>query len=434
MQAEPAAGLPAPNGRWPGTVERARRPVRRSAPECFGAMSLACTWPPRHLRMVELQDGCPACRFGQGVRIECRGERSGRSRPRHPDGRWLHGLEVPRRAGRRRRRVGSVHRDKVATRGGGRRAVGTVARRPYHAPGRRRPMAGLGCGLAALWAVTAVITVVVGRPRRSTSVLREPSSWLLPSSPGRQCSSPSGLLRANWRRLAAKHPPTPVPFSALATPCAWSPTRGPASAGPVGVAPRMDRGAPTVTSPHPLALLPIGGLVAVLALFTVRLAGGRDLGASTFPDRAPVRLRTRGSCSARRAWTFASPGRPGGMGRGHRRLRTRARARREVWRKRDSASSTLTRAFSRLGAIGAEAYLGVAFLLMGVFVAFVAAGQISAARGEEAEGRLDNLLVRPVSRPSWLAWRLLFAALVVFAGGLIAGVFSCSEQQASTAG
>jgi ABC-2 type transport system permease protein len=89
-----------------------------------------------------------------------------------------------------------------------------------------------------------------------------------------------------------------------------------------------------------------------------------------------------------------------------------------------SASSTLTRAFSRLGAIGAEAYLGVAFLLMAVFVAFVAAGQISAARGEEAEGRLDNLLVRPVSRPSWLAWRLLVAALAVLAGGLIAGVFS----------
>jgi ABC-2 type transport system permease protein len=89
-----------------------------------------------------------------------------------------------------------------------------------------------------------------------------------------------------------------------------------------------------------------------------------------------------------------------------------------------AASSSLTRAFSRLGAVGAEAYLGVAFLLMGVMVAFVAAGQISATRGEEADGRLDNLLVRPVSRPSWLAWRVGVAALAVLAGGLIAGLFT----------
>ena len=61
---------------------------------------------------------------------------------------------------------------------------------------------------------------------------------------------------------------------------------------------------------------------------------------------------------------------------------------------------------------------------MGVMVAFVAAGQISATRGEEAEGRLDNLLVRPLSRLSWLAWRLLVAVLAVVAGGLVAGLFT----------
>jgi ABC-2 type transport system permease protein len=88
------------------------------------------------------------------------------------------------------------------------------------------------------------------------------------------------------------------------------------------------------------------------------------------------------------------------------------------------SSSSLTRAFSRLGAIGADAYLGVAFLLMAVLVAFVAAGQISATRAEEAEGRLDHILVRPVSRSSWLAGRLVVATIVVLAGGLTAGVFT----------
>jgi ABC-2 type transport system permease protein len=79
---------------------------------------------------------------------------------------------------------------------------------------------------------------------------------------------------------------------------------------------------------------------------------------------------------------------------------------------------------SRLGATGADAYLGVAFLIVAVAVAFLAAGQITAARTEEAEGRLEHLLVRPVSRSSWLAGRVVVAAGAVLAGGLVAGVFS----------
>src|SRR5208283_4777685 len=57
-------------------------------------------------------------------------------------------------------------------------------------------------------------------------------------------------------------------------------------------------------------------------------------------------------------------------------------------------------------------------------VAFVAAAQLSATRAEEAEGRLDNLLVRPLSRPSWLAGRLLVATVVLVLGGAIAGLFT----------
>jgi ABC-2 type transport system permease protein len=89
-----------------------------------------------------------------------------------------------------------------------------------------------------------------------------------------------------------------------------------------------------------------------------------------------------------------------------------------------SSSSSLTRAFSRLGAVGAEAYLGIAFLLMAVLLAFVASGQISSARAEEAEGRLDHLLVRPVSRWSWFAARLGVVTLAVVLGGVVAGIFT----------
>ena len=68
--------------------------------------------------------------------------------------------------------------------------------------------------------------------------------------------------------------------------------------------------------------------------------------------------------------------------------------------------------------------LGACFLILAVLVAFVAAGQLTAARSEESGGRLDHLLARPVSRSSWFAGRLGVAVVAVVAGGLAAGVFA----------
>ena len=57
-------------------------------------------------------------------------------------------------------------------------------------------------------------------------------------------------------------------------------------------------------------------------------------------------------------------------------------------------------------------------------VAFVAAWQLGTTRSEEGEGRLDNFLVRPVARWSWLAGRLLVASAVLVLGGVLAGIFT----------
>ena len=88
------------------------------------------------------------------------------------------------------------------------------------------------------------------------------------------------------------------------------------------------------------------------------------------------------------------------------------------------SGSSVKEVFSRLGApgTGAEAYLGVSFLILAVLVAFIAAGQVTAARTEEASGRLEHLLVRPVARSRWFGGRWLVAAVVVVAGGLSAGI------------
>ena len=93
---------------------------------------------------------------------------------------------------------------------------------------------------------------------------------------------------------------------------------------------------------------------------------------------------------------------------------------------RTISGSSVRSVFAKLGApgTGAAAVLGVCFLILAVLVAFAAAGQVTAARSEEAGGRLDHFLVRPISRTSWLGGRLLVAVVVVLVGGLAAGIFA----------
>jgi ABC-2 type transport system permease protein len=87
-----------------------------------------------------------------------------------------------------------------------------------------------------------------------------------------------------------------------------------------------------------------------------------------------------------------------------------------------TSSPSLRLFFSRLGVTGAQAYLGFALLIMAMALSFMAAGQIAAARTEESTGRLENLLVRPFSRTSWLSQRLLLALVVLLGGGLLAAL------------
>jgi ABC-2 type transport system permease protein len=67
-------------------------------------------------------------------------------------------------------------------------------------------------------------------------------------------------------------------------------------------------------------------------------------------------------------------------------------------------------------------------------VAFIAAGQISAARAEEADGRLDHLLVRPVRRSGWLAGRAGVATAFLVASGLLGGLFAWAGAASQSAG
>ena len=89
-----------------------------------------------------------------------------------------------------------------------------------------------------------------------------------------------------------------------------------------------------------------------------------------------------------------------------------------------TGSTTVSEVLARLGArgSGARVYLGVAFLVVALLVALVAAGQATAARDEEASGRLDALLARPVSRRSWLLARVGVAVVALLVLGVVAAL------------
>ena len=169
-----------------------------------------------------------------------------------------------------------------------------------------------------------------------------------------------------------------------------------------------------LTTPQPLALVPIAGFSALVTIFAIRLATARDAGASTLPDRVdarprlrllagPLGLTVRLERPAAIGWALALAGTGLVLG-------VVAKAAGGT-----ISGSSVETVLSRLGApgTGATAFLGVGFLIVAVLISFIAVGRALAARDEESDGHLDHLLVRPISRPSWLAGRALVAVVII---------------------
>jgi ABC-2 type transport system permease protein len=177
-----------------------------------------------------------------------------------------------------------------------------------------------------------------------------------------------------------------------------------------------------LSSNDPVPLLPIFVTALVLAVVAVALSGARDAGSGLLPDkthaaprlallRGQLGLSVRLTRGIGLAWilTLAVTGLVFGLvaqGAGT-----------------TLSGSSVRQVLDKLGATGGGvgAYLGVVFLIVAALVGFAAAGQIAAARDEEAQGRLDHLVVRPLTRTRWLAGRLGVALLLVGACGVVAG-------------
>jgi ABC-2 type transport system permease protein len=176
-----------------------------------------------------------------------------------------------------------------------------------------------------------------------------------------------------------------------------------------------------LTGSRPVAFVPIVVLVAVLVGATIRIAAQRDLGASALASRDTSRPRTsllggqagltlRLTRGLILGWIVALVVTGFVFGLVAQAAGTALRG-----------AKGLERAIERLGgtAPGAASYLGFVFVIAAGLMAIAVAGQVTAARNEEASGHLENLLVRPVARWRWLTVRLGVAlALVVLASAL----------------
>ncbi|HXQ18355.1 MAG TPA: hypothetical protein VN781_01870 [Acidimicrobiales bacterium] len=286
-------------------------------------------------------------------------------------------------------------------------------------------LVGLGAGAATLWTLTAIVTTVVGRSAKVHIEAGQALFFALSLVAGATMFLAVGALSsqlAATRRQAAAYGGALLGLSYALRLVADS-TSGFGWlrwVSPLGWVEELE----PVVAQRALALLPIAGFTAALVVLTVWLAGRRDLGASVLPDRASALARTRLlSGTTGLAVRLARPtlvGWAAAIALFALVIGFIAKAAGTVI----TSSSSAEHAIARLGVsgTGARLFLGVTFLMVALLVALVAAGQAVAARTEEAEGQLDNLLVRPVHRASWLAGRLVVTATALVISGGLAGL------------
>jgi len=103
----------------------------------------------------------------------------------------------------------------------------------------------------------------------------------------------------------------------------------------------------------------------------------------------------------------------------------------------ESISQTLREQLEKLGGasvITPKGALGFYFLIFAFAISLFACAQISAARHEESESRLETLFALPVSRLGWLAGRLLLAAAGALALSLTAALLAWAAAASQDAG
>lgn len=174
--------------------------------------------------------------------------------------------------------------------------------------------------------------------------------------------------------------------------------------------------------------LPIGLFIAVFVVLTLWLAGKRDLGDSFIADKdsatphvdllnTPLMAAFRLTRTSIFGWLGAISGVAFAFG-------FVAKSAGQAFSSSKGAGKVISHIAHQSQITGSVTFLGIIFMIIMLLMMAVTASAVSNLREDEAEGYLDNLLVRAVSRTQWLAGRILLITLTIGGAGLLAGTFS----------
>jgi ABC-2 type transport system permease protein len=183
-----------------------------------------------------------------------------------------------------------------------------------------------------------------------------------------------------------------------------------------------------LTGSQPVWLIPIVGFIGILVGLSVFLASRRDLGDSIFADKdsasprtkllhSPLGLAVRMTRMSNFSWLMGITLMALFYG-----FVTKAAAQafNDLSAKDDKTINKILQVSQQH--FGAILYLAVVFLFIMVVIMVYAANAVGAMREDEAEGYLDNLFVRPISRSRWLLGRVTIVIVGVVIAGLLGAV------------
>jgi ABC-2 type transport system permease protein len=179
-----------------------------------------------------------------------------------------------------------------------------------------------------------------------------------------------------------------------------------------------------LTGTNVVPLLPAVLSIAVLVVATLWLSEHRDVGAAILPDRPTAEPRTGLLNSPAgltvRLWRGTTIGWAIGLALMGLIFGMISKSISDAVSQNEGVADV----FQRLGAgqFSARAYLGVTFIFLSALVGVIAGNFVASSRAEEAEERLDHILVRPVSRVRWLGDRVSIAAIAIVLLCLASGI------------
>ena len=293
--------------------------------------------------------------------------------------------------------------------------------------GAAQALSGLGAGLVALFTITAVATVAVGHTSKAHWGASAALFFALAVTAGAALFMAMGALTSQLapsRRQAAAYAggALGVFFALRMVADSWPGVSWLQWVTPFGWIEQLQ----PFTHPRPIGLALLSGATVAMVVAAIYFAGARDLAGSMLPDRSSARAHT------------ALLGGPVGLtvrlirptivgwivGICAFGLLLGSTAKQAAWSLK--ASPSMEAAMTRLDGGGGviKAYLGLSFLIITLMVTTMAAGQITTARSEEASGRLEHLMVRPLSRARWMLGRLAVASAAVIVAGTLGGTFA----------